>query len=159
MVISQSYYISQVVGDLAQVMVSNKLSKEDVLSKADSLNLPTSVIQFLQVSNHIILIITVFKLIFRYCCYFHYLQIIVLLRLQGSAFCSEISLNMNITQGYLGTPEGGFPEPFRTTALKGAPLVTGRPGESLEPLDLAKIKEELVEKYGSWITDRYLHNI
>ena len=62
---------------------------------------------------------------------------------------------MKFTQGYLGTPEGGFPEPFRTTALKGAPLVTGRPGESLEPLDLAKIKEELVEKYGSWITDRY----
>ena len=39
----------QVVGDMAQVMVSNKLSKEDVLRDADSLNLPTSVIQYLQV--------------------------------------------------------------------------------------------------------------
>ena len=54
----------------------------------------------------------------------------------------------------MGTPEGGFPEPFRTAALKGAPTVTGRPGASLEPLDLELIKTELVEKYGTWITDR-----
>ena len=134
-------------------MVSNKLSKEDVLSKADSLNLPTSVIQFLQVIS------TSFDIqLLSYpddIAVISAINIMVLLRLQGSAFCSEISLNNNFIQGYLGTPEGGFPEPFRTTALKGAPLVTGRPGESLEPLDLAKIKEELVEKYGSWITDRY----
>ncbi|XP_063685704.1 uncharacterized protein LOC134819615 [Bolinopsis microptera] len=95
---------SKVVGDMAQVMVSNKLSKEDVLRDAGSLNLPTSVIQYLQ--------------------------------------------------GYLGEPEGGFPEPFRTTALKGKPMVTGRPGAALQPLDLEQIKKDLTEKYGSWITDR-----
>ena len=44
---------------MAQVMVSNKLSKEDVLRDADSLNLPTSVIQYLQVlTNTSLLVIT-----------------------------------------------------------------------------------------------------
>jgi len=39
---------SKIVGDLAQFMVSNKLSAEDVLAKASSLSFPTSVIEFLQ---------------------------------------------------------------------------------------------------------------
>ena len=40
----------QVVGDLAQIMVSNGLTGEDVVKQAGSLNFPNSVIQFLQVS-------------------------------------------------------------------------------------------------------------
>ncbi|KAF9108559.1 pyruvate carboxylase [Mortierella sp. AM989] len=39
---------SKVVGDLAQFMVSNSLSGEDVKSKASSLNFPTSVVEFFQ---------------------------------------------------------------------------------------------------------------
>jgi pyruvate carboxylase len=39
---------SKVVGDLAQFMVQNKLSKTDVLEKASDLSFPTSVIEFLQ---------------------------------------------------------------------------------------------------------------
>jgi len=39
---------SKIVGDLAQFMVQNKLSGEDVLSNAPSLSFPTSVIEFLQ---------------------------------------------------------------------------------------------------------------
>ena len=45
-----SLHVLQTVGDLAQVMVSNKLSKDEVQKNAASLNLPTSVIQYLQVS-------------------------------------------------------------------------------------------------------------
>ena len=66
---------SKVVGDLAQIMVSNGLSGEDVVKQAGSLNFPTSVKEFLQ--------------------------------------------------GYLGEPHGGFPEPFRTQALRGAPIIKG----------------------------------
>ena len=44
------------MGDLAQIMVSNKLSGQDVLEQADSLNLPTSVIQYLQVRTDRILV-------------------------------------------------------------------------------------------------------
>ncbi|KAF9182231.1 pyruvate carboxylase [Haplosporangium sp. Z 11] len=39
---------SKVVGDLAQFMVSNSLSREEVLEKAASLNFPTSVVEFFQ---------------------------------------------------------------------------------------------------------------
>lgn len=59
---------SKVVGDLAQFMVTNKLDRAAVEARADQLDFPSSVIEFLQ--------------------------------------------------GYLGQPVGGFPEPFRTKALK-----------------------------------------
>ena len=39
---------SKVVGDLAQFMVSNQLSKQDVLERADKLDFPNSVIEFFQ---------------------------------------------------------------------------------------------------------------
>ena len=39
---------SKVVGDMANFMVQNKLSKIDVLQKADTLNFPTSVVNFFQ---------------------------------------------------------------------------------------------------------------
>jgi len=39
---------SKIVGDLAQFMVQNKLSTEEVLARAASLSFPTSVIEFLQ---------------------------------------------------------------------------------------------------------------
>eukprot|EP00189_Rhodosorus_marinus_P013760 CAMPEP_0184740986 /NCGR_PEP_ID=MMETSP0315-20130426/4072_1 /TAXON_ID=101924 /ORGANISM="Rhodosorus marinus, Strain UTEX LB 2760" /LENGTH=1218 /DNA_ID=CAMNT_0027211065 /DNA_START=35 /DNA_END=3691 /DNA_ORIENTATION=- len=39
---------SKVVGDLAQFMVTNKLSGDDIVERADSLDLPRSVVEFLQ---------------------------------------------------------------------------------------------------------------
>ena len=39
---------SKVVGDLAQFMVSNKLSHDDVLAKADQLDFPSSVLEFFE---------------------------------------------------------------------------------------------------------------
>lgn len=39
---------SKIVGDLAQFMVQNKLSKEDVLEKAADLSFPKSVVEYLQ---------------------------------------------------------------------------------------------------------------
>ncbi|KAI7900118.1 pyruvate carboxylase [Cokeromyces recurvatus] len=94
---------SKVVGDLAQFMVSNGLSGQDVEERAATLSFPTSVVEFFQ--------------------------------------------------GYLGQPYGGFPEPLRSNIIKGLPRLDGRPGASLEPLDLGKLKEELTKKYGSSIRD------
>jgi len=51
-------------------------------------------------------------------------------------------------QGYLGQPSGGFPEPFRTRALRGKPIIEGRPGASMAPHDFEATKKKLVEKYG-----------
>ena len=39
---------SKVVGDFAQYMVSNNLSKQDVLDRADQLDFPSSVVEFFQ---------------------------------------------------------------------------------------------------------------
>ncbi|KAK8814421.1 hypothetical protein WA158_008283 [Blastocystis sp. Blastoise] len=39
---------SKVVGDFANFMVQNKLTKQDVLAKADELNFPTSVVEYFQ---------------------------------------------------------------------------------------------------------------
>ena len=39
---------SKVVGDLAQFMVQNKLDERDVLNKAEELDFPSSVVEFMQ---------------------------------------------------------------------------------------------------------------
>ncbi|CAG8977117.1 hypothetical protein HYALB_00003338 [Hymenoscyphus albidus] len=90
---------SKVVGDLAQFMVSNKLSYDDVQAKASELDFPGSVLEFFE--------------------------------------------------GLMGQPYGGFPEPLRTNALRNRRKLDKRPGLSLEPLDLAKIKKEIHTKWGS----------
>ncbi|CAO1596573.1 pyruvate carboxylase, variant 2 [Xanthoria calcicola] len=90
---------SKVVGDLAQFMVSNKLSYDDVINKAKELDFPGSVLEFFE--------------------------------------------------GLMGQPYGGFPEPLRSDALRGRRKLDKRPGLFLEPMDLAKIKKEINEKFGS----------
>ncbi|KAL8874673.1 MAG: hypothetical protein Q9174_000013 [Haloplaca sp. 1 TL-2023] len=90
---------SKVVGDLAQFMVSNKLSYDDVRAKAKELDFPGSVLEFFE--------------------------------------------------GLMGQPYGGFPEPLRTDALRGRRKLDKRPGLFLEPMDLAKIKKDINEKFGS----------
>jgi len=90
---------SKVVGDLAQFMVSNKLTPEQVVEKAETLDFPGSVLDFFE--------------------------------------------------GLMGQPYGGFPEPLRTKVLRDTrKKLTERPGKSLPPTDLAKIKSELEAKYG-----------
>ncbi|KAI5305839.1 hypothetical protein KEM56_003164 [Ascosphaera pollenicola] len=90
---------SKVVGDLAQFMVSNKLTPDDVVARAGELDFPGSVLEFFE--------------------------------------------------GLMGQPYGGFPEPLRSRALRDRRKLDKRPGLFLEPLDLAKIKAELKEKFGT----------
>ena len=52
-------------------------------------------------------------------------------------------------EGLMGQPYGGFPEPLRTNALRGRRKLDKRPGLTLEPLDLQKIKKDIHTKYGS----------
>lgn len=90
---------SKVVGDLAQFMVSNKLSGDDVVERAGELDFPGSVLEFLE--------------------------------------------------GLMGQPYGGFPEPLRTRALRDRRKLDRRPGLYLPSLDLAQIKANLREKFGT----------
>ncbi|EJD47999.1 pyruvate carboxylase [Auricularia subglabra TFB-10046 SS5] len=94
---------SKVVGDFAQFMTSNSLSKKDVLEQAQHLDFPSSVVEFFQ--------------------------------------------------GYLGQPVGGFPEPLRTHIIRDLPRIDGRPGTTMEPLNLKKIKADLRSRFGKHITD------
>lgn len=56
-------------------------------------------------------------------------------------------------RGDIGIPYMGFPEPLRTKILKGLKPVEGRPGESLEPLDFVKLKEQLEMKHNQVIKE------
>jgi pyruvate carboxylase len=95
---------SKIVGDLAQFMVQNKLTKQNVLDRAEDLSFPSSVVEYMQ--------------------------------------------------GLIGQPPGGFPEPLRTQILKGKKRYdTIRPGADLAPLDLVKVKADLIEKFGEEVTD------
>ncbi|MGL5255420.1 MAG: pyruvate carboxylase, partial [Proteocatella sp.] len=49
--------------------------------------------------------------------------------------------------GYIGQPEGGFPEDLQKMILKGATPITCRPGELLPAEDFDKIKTYLDENY------------
>jgi pyruvate carboxylase len=57
---------------------------------------------------------------------------------------------VEMMQGYLGQPEGGWPKVLQKIILDsaGAKPLKGRPGESMPPADLAKVREEVAEKTG-----------
>lgn len=89
---------SKVVGDLAQFMVTNGLDEKAVREQADSLNFPSSVVEYFQ--------------------------------------------------GAIGIPFGGFPQPMQRQVVKDLPVFSGRPGESLPPLDLEAAMASLKAEYG-----------
>ena len=84
---------SKVVGDMAQFMVHNNLTKDDVINQASDLSFPNSVIDMMQ--------------------------------------------------GGLGWPEGGFPEPLRTQIVGDRDTVVGRPGENLDDVNFLQIQRDL----------------
>ena len=57
------------------------------------------------------------------------------------------------SKGLIGQPPGGFPEPLRSKILKGKKRYDNRPGADLPPLDLAKVKKDLIEKFGDGVDD------
>jgi len=57
-------------------------------------------------------------------------------------------------RGSLGQPPGGFPEPLRSKILKGAPVITGRPGASMPPYDWAAAKREMEQLAGVEVARR-----
>lgn len=94
---------SKIVGDLAQFMVQNKLTTQDVYEQADTLSFPSSVVEYMQ--------------------------------------------------GLIGQPPGGFPEPLRSQIVKDKTRYEDRPGKAMEPLDFAKVKQDLIAKFGPIVED------
>jgi len=56
-------------------------------------------------------------------------------------------------QGYLGQPQGGFPEELRKIIVKGRDYFTRRPGELLPPVDLDELRVKLEKEHNREITD------
>ncbi|WP_397537395.1 pyruvate carboxylase [Rummeliibacillus pycnus] len=59
---------------------------------------------------------------------------------------------IELFQGYLGQPFGGFPEELQKVILKERKPITVRPGELLEPVDLKELRDNLFNKYNRPIT-------
>lgn len=55
---------------------------------------------------------------------------------------------IDLLQGKLGQPAGGFPEKLQNIVLDGKEAYKGRPGDLLEPVEFEKTKEELAELIG-----------
>lgn len=49
--------------------------------------------------------------------------------------------------GMMGQPYGGFPKDIQELVLDGEEIITGRPGELLQPADFDKLKKDIKEKY------------
>ena len=56
-------------------------------------------------------------------------------------------------EGYIGQPYGGFPTELQRVILKDKKPITVRPGELLEPVDFAGLREKLSTEIGREATD------
>ncbi|MGR3763720.1 pyruvate carboxylase [Rossellomorea sp. NS-SX7] len=59
---------------------------------------------------------------------------------------------VELFEGYLGQPHGGFPEELQKVILKGRNPLTVRPGELLDDVDFTKLKEKLYEQLNRPVT-------
>jgi pyruvate carboxylase len=59
---------------------------------------------------------------------------------------------IELFEGYLGQPHGGFPKELQRIILKGRTPLTDRPGERLEPVNFQAMKEELFHSLGRPVT-------
>jgi len=163
-----------VVGDLAQFMVANRLSEDQVRAQAATLSFPQSVIEYLQVrAQRSGALGGIFTAGSAGCASFVCICVLdgaVVVYQSGQNRCGIDAISDGIfllfalfgcsrfvdddLQGYLGIPHGGFPEPFRSQVLKGRTLPNGkdrfegRPGAELAPLDFSKREADLNERFG-----------
>ncbi|MEK3800137.1 pyruvate carboxylase [Peribacillus sp. FSL H8-0477] len=60
---------------------------------------------------------------------------------------------IELFEGYLGQPEGGFPKELQKVILKGKQPITVRPGELLDEVDFKALREELFNEINRPVTD------
>ena len=56
--------------------------------------------------------------------------------------------------GEIGQPPGGFPQPLAEIVLKDRKVFTGRPGDTMPPVDFGEVKNKIESKIGRAPTDR-----
>ncbi|MCM3585415.1 pyruvate carboxylase [Mesobacillus maritimus] len=60
---------------------------------------------------------------------------------------------IELFEGYLGQPVGGFPQELQKVILKGKEPITVRPGELLEDVDFQALRDQLYKELGRQVTD------
>ncbi|WP_108669829.1 pyruvate carboxylase [Peribacillus acanthi] len=60
---------------------------------------------------------------------------------------------IELFEGYLGQPTGGFPKELQKVILKNKEPITVRPGELLDDVDFNTLREELFREIGREVTD------
>ncbi len=63
---------------------------------------------------------------------------------------------IELFQGYIGQPHGGFPEELQKVVLKEREPITVRPGELLEPVNFEQLEEVLADKLNRPVTKKDL---
>ncbi len=63
---------------------------------------------------------------------------------------------IDLFQGYIGQPHGGFPEELQKVVLKEREPITVRPGELLEPVNFEQLEEVLADKLNRPVTKKDL---
>ena len=63
---------------------------------------------------------------------------------------------IDMMQGGLGWPEGGFPEPLRTQIVGDRDTVVGRPGENLDDVNFLQIQRDLNKAGFQFFISRFL---
>jgi pyruvate carboxylase len=76
--------------------------------------------------------------------------------LEGKRELSFPESVVELFEGRLGPPPGGFPEKLRSRVLRGKQGIEGRPGASLQPADFARAKGTLEKQVGRTVDDREL---
>ncbi|AZV42134.1 pyruvate carboxylase [Peribacillus asahii] len=61
---------------------------------------------------------------------------------------------IELFEGYLGQPVGGFPKELQEVILKGKQPITVRPGELLEPVDFDALQVELTKEIGRSVSKK-----
>jgi pyruvate carboxylase len=65
---------------------------------------------------------------------------------------------IDMLEGNLGQPLGGWPKKLQKIVLGDRPAIRGRPGATLKPLDLKRVKEEVSTKLKREATDEDLYS-
>lgn len=117
---------SKIVGDLAQFMVQNGLSRAEAEAQAEELSFPRSVVEFLQ----------------------GYIGI------PHGGFPEPFRSKVGESLYRYGVVERLRPPDFFSApqVIKDLPRVEGRPGASLPPLDLQALEKELIDRHGDEVT-------
>lgn len=118
---------SKIVGDLAQFMVQNGLSRAEAEAQAEELSFPRSVVEFLQ--GYIGIPHGGFPEPFR-------------------SKVGKVPYDMR--QGLRTRTWHDLC--FAPQVLKDLPRVEGRPGASLPPLNLQELEKDLIERHGEEVT-------